>query len=153
MALWIQPSSVRGSTLVHLSTTTNGQGWCVDLLGFSSTGQIIATEWNPSPQQVIGPILPANIWTHVAVTYSSTHGTRLYVNGTLDGTTSSIGYSASSQVNILTLANRLQGNLTSAGGTCNSQSIVPDVYFGDMDEFRVYSRELNASDVYTLANP
>jgi hypothetical protein len=102
---------------------------------------------------VIGPILPANIWTHVAVTYSSTHGIRLYVNGTLNGTTASIIYSASSQVNILTLANRLQGNLTSAGGTCNSQSIVPNVYFGDMDEFRVYSRELNASDVYTLANP
>jgi hypothetical protein len=89
----------------------------------------------------------------VAVTYSRTNRIRLYVNGTLNGTTGSIVYLASGQANTLTLPNRLQGTLTSAGGTCTSQSIVPDVYFGDMDEFRVYSRELNASDVYTLANP
>ncbi len=102
---------------------------------------------------MVGPILPANIWTHVALTYLSTHGIRLYVNGTLNGTSTSFIYSASGQPNIITLANRLQGNLTSTGGTCPLQSIVPDVYYGDMDEFRVYSRELNASDISLLANP
>lgn len=120
------------------------------MLGFSSSGQIVAPGWFSSYQEVIGPILPANIWTHVTVTYSSTNGLRLYVNGTLIGTTSSMSSSSSGQVNILTLANGLQA---SAGGTCNSQSIVPNAYFGDMDEFRVYSRELNANDVYILANP
>jgi hypothetical protein len=112
IALWVRPSSINGSTLVHLSTTTNGQGWCVDLMGFSSSG----------------------VWTHVVTTYSVTNAVRLYINGTLIGTTGSIGYLASGLVNILTLANPIQG------GTCNSQSVV-------------YSRELNTVDIYTFANP
>ncbi len=56
-------------------------------MGFSSSGQIVTTGWNPTPQQVIGPILPTNVWTHVVGTYSLTNGLRLYVNGTLIGST------------------------------------------------------------------
>lgn len=122
-------------------------------MGFSSTGQIVITGLVASSQQVIAPILPANIWTHVARTYSFTNGHRLYINGTLIGTTGSTIFVGSGLVNILTLGSCLQGVQVSAGGTCNSQSIVPTVYHGLIDEFRVYSRELNATDVYTLANP
>lgn len=55
-------------------------------------------------------------------------------------------YIASQQVNIITLGNPLDGN-------CSSQSIIPNVYFGGIDEFRIYSRELNSSDIFILANP
>jgi hypothetical protein len=122
-------------------------------MGFSSTGQIIITGWGNTSQELIGPVLPINIWTHVVDTFSTTNGHRLYINGTLISTTGPMIYTASGQVNILTLANRLQGIPSSDGGPCNSLSILPNVYYGSMDEFRVYSRELNATDVHTLANP
>lgn len=62
-------------------------------------------------------------------------------------------YIASSEVNILTLGNSLQATSATAGGSCNSQSIIPNVYNGSIDEFRVYSRELNSTDIQTLAKP
>lgn len=149
--MWVNPTSVRGAILLHLSTTTNGQGWCVDLLGTSSSGQIISTVWNGSPQQLVGPVLPVNTWTHVGTTYSRSNGLRLYVNGSLIGSTGGVSYTASGMVNILTLGNFIQGIQGSAGGTCNSQSIVPTYYSGSIDEFRVYSREITASEMLTLA--
>jgi hypothetical protein len=106
-------------------------------MGFSSSGQIIAAGWTNTPQQVIGPVLPANGWTHVVNTYSTTNGIRSYVNGILIGSTGAMTYSASGSINILILANYIQGIQESAGGTCNSQSIVPNVYHGYIDEFRV----------------
>lgn len=153
ISVWIRPTVANGSTIVHLSTTTIGQGWCVDLMGFSSSGQIIITGWASTNQQVIGPVLTLNTWTHVVDTYSVANGHRLYVNGTFIGSTGSMNYLASGQVNILTLGNPLQGVLVSAGGTCNAQSIVPGVFLGSLDEFRVYSRELNTTDIFALANP
>jgi hypothetical protein len=103
--------------------------------------------------EIFGPILLANVWTHVVVTYSQTNGIRLYINGTYYNSSDAFTYAASEQVNILTLANPLQAIQWTTGGSCNSQSIVPSVYHGYIDEFRVYSRELNMTDVYTLANP
>ena len=156
ISLWVRPSSNNGSTLIRLATpsrSTNSQNWCSDLMGFSSTGQIIITGWGNSNRQVIGPVLPTNSWTHVASTYSPSNGYRLYVNGTFTNTTGSMAYVASGQVNILTIGNPLPSMITSTVRTCNSQSIVPNVYAGSIDEFRVYSRELNRTEVTTLANP
>ena len=80
-----------------------------------------------------------NVWTHIVHTYSTINGLRLYLNGTLTGTKNSTTRSVSNQVNILTLGNDLQAN---SG----------NVYRGLIDEFRVYSRELNATDIQTLVN-
>ena len=154
MSLWVKPASVKGATLVHSSTVADGTGWCVDFLGFSSTGHIVSTAWdNNDLEEVIGPIINVNNWTHIATTYSTANGVRLYVNGFLVGTTGSKTYDASESVNILTLGNSLQGKpLGSPGGTCNSQSIDPRVYYGMIDEFRVYAKELSIGEVWNLAN-
>ena len=65
---------------------------CVDLLGFSTRGEIVVTSGGILPYSVIGPILTVNTWSHVVATYSLTNGIRLYVNGTLVGTTGSMSY-------------------------------------------------------------
>ncbi|CAF4075554.1 unnamed protein product, partial [Adineta steineri] len=147
VALWVKRTSTGGGTLVHLSTQTNGQGWCVTLLGFRSTGEIVATNWASSGKEVVGPVLPINVWTHVASTFSTMNGLRFYINGIYNGTTGVMSYIAAQQAVILTLGNPM------TGGSCNSSSIVTGVYSGYLDEFRVYSRELSATNVYTLANP
>ena len=150
ISLWVKPASIRGATLVHLSTEKNGQGRCADVIGLSSRGQIITSGWNTTVQEVVGPVVDANVWTHVVSTFSTTNGVRLYVNGTLIGSKGAIPYRALEGINILTLANPLQAV---SGRSCGYNSIATGVYFGYLDELRVYSRELNAKDVFILANP
>ncbi len=147
IALWINPLIINGSTLVHRSTTIDGKDWCLDLIGLSPIGQIILTVSNDSLGELVGPIVSANVWTHIVYTYSTINGLQLYINGSLNGSTVPMAYLASDEVNILTLGNPLQAN---AG---NVQSILSNVFNGSIDEFRVYSRELNITDVYKLANP
>ncbi|CAF3326688.1 unnamed protein product [Rotaria sp. Silwood2] len=109
-------------------------------------GQVVAASWNGTVQEVVGPVLPINVWTHVTSTYSQSNGIRLYVNGTLIGSTGSMIYIAPDKYNFLTLAYPF------AGSPCGTVSIYSGNYFGDLDELRVYSRELTAADISLLAN-
>jgi len=119
------------------------------MLGLSSTYQIIGQNWNSSyAVAVTGPIIPLGTWTHVVTSYSSTNGIRLWVNGTLIGSTGPFAYSPSGAYNTITIGNSLAGQVGCATG-----SIQLGQFYGMIDELRVYARELNATDVYTLANP
>ncbi|CAF0817442.1 unnamed protein product [Adineta steineri] len=146
MSLWIQRTSTGGGTLVHYSAQTDGQGWCIVPIGFSSAGNITANIWYPN-NQVTGPVLSANTWAHIATTYSQTHGLTLYVNGVSVGSTTAQNNDAPGTPVILTLGNSLSGSW------CQSQSIAIGTFYGYLDEFRVYSRELSAAEVSELANP
>lgn len=42
ISLWVKPYFVNGGTLIHLTEVIDGSTDCFDLLGFSSTGQLIA---------------------------------------------------------------------------------------------------------------
>lgn len=151
LSLWISRTTSGGGTLIHFSQLSNGQGWCVDLLGFSSSGQIVATFWYTTVLKVVGQVIPMNTWTHIASTYSSSNGGRLYVNGTLIGNTGAPQFYSSGSSMIITLGSELQGISFYSGGSCNFGSISPGQYYGLMDEFRVYSRELTATEVASLA--
>jgi hypothetical protein len=129
--------------------SATGMGWCLTMLGLSSTYQIIGLNWNSSyAVQMIGPIIPLATWTHIVTSYSSTNGVSLWVNGTLIGSTGPFQYSPSGAYNTITIANSLQGQ-----GNCATGSVLQGQFYGMIDELRVYARELNATDVYTLANP
>ena len=153
LALWTRPSSVDGAVLVHLSTQPDGNGWCVDLIGLSSIGQIVVTSWNKrSSYEIVGPVLGANVWTHVVTTFSPINGYRLYLNGTYYNSLSAFQYEGAGGVLIVTLGNDLQAIPFNGSSGCHSQSIVPDVYHGSIDEFSVYSRELSSTEIFSLAN-
>ena len=145
--MWVCPSFSQGSILVQQSTKFNGQDWCSNLIGFSSNGQLIVTLWNGSIKEILGPILSVNVWTHVVYSYSSSNGLRLFINGTLINSSGPQSYVGSGEVNTLILANSIRND------SCHTQSIVNNVYFGSLDELRVYSRELNSTDIYNLVNP
>ncbi|CAF1208575.1 unnamed protein product [Didymodactylos carnosus] len=117
------------------------------LWGLSSSGQIITQGWNGVLLSVTGPPVSVNVWTHVVETYSFTNGVRMYINGVLYSSTGSFSYTASGVPNTITLGNPLNGT------GCASSPIVPGQYYGAIDEFRVYSRELNSTDAYSLAHP
>jgi hypothetical protein len=79
--------------------------------------------------------LPLNTWSHIALTYDKAN-LRLYVNGTQVA-------SAAATANIATSANPLQ-----IGG----DNIYGQFFNGRIDEVRVYSRALSASEIQTDMN-
>ena len=154
VALWTRPSLVHGSVLLHLSTYSDGNGRCLDLIGFSSIGHIVVNGWTDADViEIVGPILPADVWTHIVTTFSSTNGFQLFINGTFYNSSSTFTYAGIGNVTILTLGSGLQEVPYNGSNGCQWKSITPSVYNGSIDEFRVYSRELNSNDIYSLANP
>ncbi|CAF1102680.1 unnamed protein product [Rotaria sordida] len=158
-SLWVNPNSTTGGgTLVHLSTNSNGNGTCYDLLVFTNTGGLIC-QWmttTPSVSSAQGPVIPANTWTHIAVVYSSANGVRLFINGQFS-TASSYSASLSLYNSNVPLYITL-GNLSPSGSStpvnCLSGSILisSGSFLGSIDEFRIYNRQLNNQEICVLAN-
>ena len=120
-ALFIKSYSVTPGTILHVSRLATGLGWCIPMSGFTSAG---------------------------SVTYSSTNGLCLYVNGSQSGSSSSVyAYSAAGAPVAATLGSSLAGT-----SICSAGNIAMGQYYGYMDQFQLYSRELTASFVATLAN-
>ena len=121
-------------------------------IGFTSSHQLTVQVLNNTvPINTIGPILTVNTWTHIAQTFSITNGLKLYVNGSLYSSISTITtYVASGSQNYLTIASTLTASL--APQYCTSTGVLGMAsYNGAIDELRVYSRELTAEDVCTLS--
>jgi hypothetical protein len=148
-SIWIKPSVTNSGTIIHVSALATGIGWCVPMLGFTSGGAIGVQGWNGRSVNLTGPIVTANVWTYLTVTYSSSNGIRLWVNGTQYGSASApFSYSAANASVTVTLGSSLSGI-----GYCGTGVIVVGQYHGYMDEFQLYSRELSAADISDLANP
>jgi hypothetical protein len=151
IALWINPISTRGSTIVQVSPVQNNASspaYILNLLGFLSSGGAthgqLVTQLYQWPF-VIGPALPLNTWTHVAFTFSSTNGNTQYVNGVVIGSTGAVT-SSNYYASIMWLQIGYIFCWSSGYISCNP-------YQGSVDELYVYSRELNASEISNLANP
>ena len=147
--LWVRPRSTN-CTLVHVSGNTNGGAWCIPFVGITSNGLIAAQGYtgNSTLPCVMSTSTPSSTdWTHIAQTWSATNGLFLYINGVLIGTVSSATtFVASTVSNYVTLGNSLSG---SCYGGCLGIH-VPGALNGDIDDFRVYSRELTVSEVNTI---
>jgi hypothetical protein len=135
-------------TFVQVFTSTFPAGACLNLLGVyapgGTVGQIFVESWNGGPSLLTGPFVTQNAWTHISLTYSSTNGYTLYVNGIYFGATGGpIAYVGSG-----TFANLFIGySGTACGGT--SQNFA---YQGSIDEVYIHSRELTQADVTGLFN-
>ena len=149
LAIWIKPITTTGGTIIHVSGQTNGLGWCIPMLGFTNTGYVGVQSWNNGPVSITGPFVTANVWTHLTVTYGPSIGLRLWVNGAqYGGASGGYTYTAANTPVTATL-----GSSASGTGSCSSGVITMGQYRGNLDEFRLYSRELSSSDVSRLANP
>ena len=147
-SIWINPTIIQQSTIIHMSSYPNGTGWSLPMIGMNNVGQITAISWNGSNSfPAAGPVVPANSWTHVVSTYSVSYGLRLYVNGSLSNASLPFSYQGSWQPNNLIVG-------TSHAFVNNSWW--PQMfgqYSGAVDELQVYSRELTAVEINGLANP
>ncbi|CAF1165985.1 unnamed protein product [Rotaria sordida] len=158
-SLWVNPNSTTsGGTLVHLSTNSNANGTCYDLLVFTSTGYLIC-QWmttTPSVSSAQGPVIPAYTWTHIAVVYSSTNGVRLFINGQFSTSSSYAAslYLYNSNVPLyITLGNQSPlGSSAPLSCLSGSISISSGSFLGSIDEFRIYNRQLSNHEICVLAN-
>ncbi len=150
VAIWIKPTDLTGGTIMHLSSRTDGaqtNAWCLPIMGLTSSGQIAINSWNRSNIPVTGPSVALNTWTHVVGTYSQTNGERLYVNGTVRASVGGYTFSTDGVPMTITLGSSLLGT-----GACNTGTIQMGLFYGSLDEFYVYARELNATEVAALAS-
>ena len=147
ISMWIYPTSSNSSTFVQLFPTSFSTISCTNLLGIYSpaatTGQIFVVSYNNGPALMTGPFISQNSWTHISLTYGSTNGYTLYINGNIFGATGSIIYPTTG-----TFAYLFIGFIIN----CNSAS-VNFPFQGSIDEIYVHSRELTQFDVTALANP
>jgi hypothetical protein len=150
VAIWIYPTNLTGGTIMHLSSRANGApsgAWCLPIMGLTSSGHIAIDSWNNGNVPVTGPSVALNTWTHVVGTYSQINGERLYVNGTLRASSSVFNFTTAGVPMTITLGSSLLGT-----GVCNTGTIQMGQFYGSLDEFYVYARELNATEVAALAN-
>jgi hypothetical protein len=163
VSMWINPTSTTGGgSLVHISSLSNGNGTCYDLLGLTSSGAIVA-QWiagAPSLNSTSGPIIPANTWTHIAVVYQSSNGVRLYVNGQYSSSSLNTGgfnvyeFGGAPAPWYMTLGNiSPAGSPTPVNCLSGSPAVASGAFLGAIDEFRLYNRDLNSEELCVLANP
>jgi hypothetical protein len=146
IAFWINPSSTNNGIIVHIffSNSTNSS-LCWNMIRFDNQGYLISQIQTNGIISITGSVINPNVWTYIVQTYSPINGFKLYINGTFINGTGAINYMNTKQTQTVTLGACLQ-NCQS----CGIGSIIDSHYVGLMDEFRMYSRELNLSDIQSL---
>lgn len=117
--------------------------------GLTSTGEISVNVIDSSDNIILvtsSSILPVNTWTHIVQTFSPTNGNRLYINGTLDTSTSAPSGQPVGPYVFL-------GASPAGTNSCPAGSITKGQFYGSIDEFRIFSVELSTKDICRLANP
>ncbi len=120
-------------------------------IGFTASGQIIIQSWSSTSSGTLitltGPNLFTNVWTHIVYTYSSINGMSLYLNGILFQQSNAFSYLGSGSPNYVYLGSFPLTTCTQTSGLISATQ-----YYGIMDEYYLYARELTAMEVNTLAN-
>ena len=81
-SIWIHPKVQQQAAIIQVSNLRNASDWYLPLLAVTSAGELVSHSWDGGVVSVVGRAIPADSWTHVAVTYNPANGLHLYVNGT-----------------------------------------------------------------------
>ena len=150
-SIWVNPTTINGGTIIHVSSGTASIPWSMPVLGFTSAGNVGVQGCSTTSNtvSVTGPIITPGVWIHLAVTYGPSSRLQLWVNGT-QYAASPASFTSST---IDAPVNVILGTSIGNAGSCSSGVITMGQYSGSMDEFQLFSRELSAADVLSLANP
>lgn len=150
VAFWMYPTTARSGyyqTLFKEGNSTNG----IELMLSANSG-LLAFQLYIKGSGVVdiyshGIAVPRNEWTHVAVTYNANGQIRYYVNG------KKVWYNTTPAPKILLHTDGAY--LGGTPGTGHYQGWAPNrnnYYKGTMDEVHIFSRELDADEICTLAS-
>ncbi|CAF0907873.1 unnamed protein product [Adineta steineri] len=142
LSLWFKINSLtETSSIAYLSDAIQ----CMKMITLLYNGTIQIQIFNGNKNNIIfGPVIHIGTWNHIIYTFSTVNGMRLYVNGSLYRSVITT-YSTNDSPVTLTFGNSL---FNTTCGYLNQQ------FYGSIDEVRLYSRELNATDIIQLyTNP
>jgi Concanavalin A-like lectin/glucanases superfamily len=117
--------------------------------GLTSTGFVTVNVFDSSNNVIsatASSVLLLNTWTHIAQTFSTSNGIRLYINGVIAATASA---STGRPVGPFAII----GASPSGTTACSAGSISRGQFYGSVDEFRVFRNQLTANDICRLAYP
>ena len=138
-SFWIYPFiNHTDLTLIHVIFSG---GWCSPIIGFDAGQQLAALISNRTDQHLVGPNISTETWTHIALVYEESSQFTLYINGSMRCQRKSYYYAPDREPLTLTIGKNINH-------TCLSRH--PGHFRGKIDEFRLYARSLNSSDVQHL---
>ena len=141
-SVWVRVTGGQGNMRGVISSRSTAGGVIRGFILYAASNNIWQF-WigsNTVTNLLLGPAVPLNTWTHVAVTYdASTLTMRLYINGTQVDARSSTVY----------VTNNASPLRIGAAGSANS---VFHHLPGQVDDLQMYKRVLNASEVLDLFN-
>lgn len=140
IATWVKPDSIASwMRIFDFGTSTSNYMFLTAQAAAAGNPIRFGIKTGGVEQTVNGPALTAGVWTHIAITLSGTTAT-LYVNGVSAGT------NASMTINPAALG------VTTLNFLGESQFSADPAYLGSIDDFRIYGRALNSTEVGTLAD-
>ena len=96
----------------------------------------------------INGTVPLQTWTHITMTYSTSNGIQLFVNGSLVNSNRILtDYLGGNGFCTITL-----GSDTLSNSCLSSTVLVPGQFQGKIDELKIFSRELSSTEIYQLAS-
>lgn len=139
IAFWINPFSTNNSLIIHILFNNNNN---TNIIKFDDQNHLISQIYTNETISIIGPVINTHVWIHIVQTYSITNGFNHYLNGTFINGTGSIISMNTKQSQTITLDN--------CSYICTWDLTNNSRYVGLIDEFRIYSKELNLTDIQSL---
>ena len=141
-AVWVKWNG--GAADQKVFSLGDGANKYVTLTPSSSSGNLkfaITTTGSGGEQTLTSTAVPTGTWTHIAVTLSGNTGT-LYVNGTPVATNGSMTINPDD----------CNGANVASAGNCNyvGRGSSGNYFSGQIDEFRIYNKALNGTDITAL---
>ncbi|MGZ4987495.1 MAG: LamG-like jellyroll fold domain-containing protein, partial [Limisphaerales bacterium] len=131
LVFWVNRQNAPGTSAAFLSDGT----YSFKLEQYNGTRQLGITKFGVA-DYTFGYVVPANIWTHVALVGTST-GTSLYVNGLLQ----------TSLTNSQPLPRKYMGvSYVTSGG------VITDYMLGTIDEMITFNRALSTAEITAVYN-
>lgn len=142
---WVYPTTVApAAAMTVLSKYNSSSNQREYMLQIGTTGRVqLSLSGDGSAVSTItgNTTLTANTWQHIAATYDVVTDTaRVYLNGQLD------------RESTITLSTVYAGTASFHIGAVARSTSTPDLFFsGNIDDVRVYNRQISASDIQSLA--
>ena len=148
MCFWIRPDLVQEAIIIRISTNALTSTLSNVTVRLNSIGYLVAEICGSLGKIMVqGPLMMNHAWTQTVVTYSRNNGLRLYANGTLYGTAFLYSQAVTSTSSMVTIGHSVNPFIA-----CDYDIISTGSYIGLVDEFRLYARELSASNILQMFN-